>query len=135
MLSDLYFQFWGERSDLILMHTQFDMMQKEGKYIILVCENEEKIIGSVMGIICQDLYATCLPFMVVENMIVDERVRRQGIGSSLLKKLEDEAHYYNCSQMILVTEKERTDACAFYETNGFSRNMTGYKKQIKCRFR
>lgn len=129
-LSALYEQFWGEASDVIKMERQFDKIQSENTHVILVCENKDQIIGSVMGIICRDLYGSCQPFMVVENMIVDKSCRLNGIGKALLHKLEETAKEHNCSQMILVTEKNRTDACSFYESYGFSDNTTGYKMKV-----
>lgn len=36
----------------------------------------------------------------------------------------------NCTQNILVTEKDRIAACSFYEKNLFSKNTIGHKKRI-----
>ena len=129
-LSVLYEQFWGEISDITKMEQQYELMQKENTHIVLVCEEQEKIVGSVMGIICRELYGDCRPFLVVENMIVDKAYRRKGIGHGLLRELEKLAIERNCTQMILVTEKDRTDACGFYESYGFAPNTTGYKKKL-----
>lgn len=129
-LAELYYQFWGDKSDIDKMKQQLKLMQEENHHIILVCEDDETIIGSVMGIVCRELYGDCRPFLVVENMIVDKEHRKQGVGTMLLKELENKAKERDCTQMILVTEKDRIDACGFYESFGFSRNTTGYKKKI-----
>ncbi len=129
-LSELYYQFWGDESDTDKMKEQLQLIKAENNHIILVCEEDGIIIGSVMGIVCRELYGDCHPFLVVENMIVDKEHRNQGVGTMLLKTLEIEAKTRNCTQMILVTEKERLDACAFYESLGFSKNTTGYKKKL-----
>ena len=129
-LANLYYQFWGDHSDVAEMENQFDMMQTENTHIILVCEINNTIVGSVMGVVCRELYGDCRPFMVVENMIVDKAHRRNGIGRQLLCALETAAKERHCTQMILVTEKDRADACAFYEAYGFSKNTTGYKKKV-----
>lgn len=129
-LAGLYQQFWSDISDVTEMEKSFDMIEAENSHIILVCEIDGKITGSVMGIVCRELYGDCRPFLVVENMIVDKNYRRKGIGHQLLSELEKSAKERNCTQMILVTEKDRSDACGFYEKYGFSQNTTGYKKKV-----
>lgn len=84
-----------------------------------------------MGIVCRELYGDCRPFLVVENMIINKQHQRKGIGHLLLLELEKYAKIQNCTQMILVTEKDRLDACGFYEKYGFSKNNKGYKKKIQ----
>ena len=54
----------------------------------------------------------------------------KGVGRSLLLCLEQMARERACTQIILVTEKNRLDACAFYEACGFQQENTGYKKKL-----
>jgi ribosomal protein S18 acetylase RimI-like enzyme len=72
-----------------------------------------------MGVICEELYGDCKPFLVLENMIVDETYRNQGVGKALVSELEKIATKRNCTQVILVTESNRIDACKFYESAGY----------------
>ena len=63
-------------------------------------------------------------------------LRRQleqgGIASALLNELEIIAGERECTQMILVTETDRRDACAFYEASGFLSGVnSGYKKKLR----
>lgn len=83
-----------------------------------------------MGVICRELYGACRPFLVVENFIVDKNHLRKGIGTLLMNELEQKARERNCTQMLLVTEKDRTDACGFYTSYGFQTNNAGYKKKL-----
>jgi GNAT superfamily N-acetyltransferase len=129
-LAGLYEQFWNETSDISEMGRQFDLMDKENTHILLVAEDDGSLLGAVMGIICRELYGDCRPFLVVENMIVDQERRRQGIGYALLTELERLAKQRDCTQMILVTEVERKDACGFYENYGFALQNKGFKKKI-----
>lgn len=75
-------------------------------------------------------YGDFRSFVVIENMIVDAGSRRSGVGKALLAALELHAKVRNCTQMILVTEKDWMDARSFYETYGFQKNTTGYKKKL-----
>lgn len=93
--------------------------------------DDNKLVGSVTGIICDELYGQCKPFMVLENMIVDIRYRNKGIGKALIEDLERIALERQCTQIILVTEANRNDACSFYEQIGYSRDThRGYKKKL-----
>ena len=129
-LAELYRQFWNEPSDLLSIERQFRRISQNSSYILLSAVLCGCLVGSVMGILCEDLYGDGQPFLVVENMIVDRESRRAGIGSALLHRLEVLAREQGCTQILLVTEKFRQDACGFYEANGFSQSHAGYKKKL-----
>ncbi|WP_088186948.1 GNAT family N-acetyltransferase [Desulfosporosinus sp. FKA] len=131
-LAKLYTQFWSEESCVKTMHKQFVKFQKNNSHILLSAIENNELIGSVMGVICEELYGDCKPFLVLENMIVDKEYRNQGVGKALISELEEIAATRNCSQVILVTESNRIDACKFYESAGYSpRTHNGYKKKLK----
>ncbi len=129
-LADLYRQFWGEESNLEIMNRQFDRLAADDTHLLLCAVEGEHLLGSVTGILCEDLYGDCRPFLLVENMVVDQNCRRKGIGRLLLAALEKQAKRRSCVQMLRVTEAARQDACAFYEAYGFQRDHKGYKKRI-----
>lgn len=130
-LSLLYKQFWGEESDLKNMKELFKILSGRDSHIMLSAIDDNKLVGSVTGIICDDLYGRCKPFIVLENMIVDISYRNKGIGKALIKDLERIALERQCTQIILVTEANRNDARSFYEHIGYSRDTyRGYKKKL-----
>lgn len=130
-LSLLYKQFWGEDSDVDKMNEKFVQLQRNEAYIFLGAIEEDKLSGSIMGIVCDELYGKCKPFLVVENMIVDKNARKKGIGKALFAEMECRARKKECTQIILVTEIDRLDACAFYESIGFHATVNkGYKKKL-----
>ena len=131
LLSKLYYQFWNEDSDMQKMKEKFNQLQGNSSYILLCAEEDNILLGSLMGIICEELYGDCKPFLVVENMVVDAAYRKNGIGKALFAELEERAKNRGCTQIILVTETEREDACGFYESIGFHPTANkGYKKKI-----
>lgn len=68
---------------------------------------------------------------MIEDFIVDPKERRKGVGKKLLKVIEEEAKLKGCNQVILVTDTERKDTQAFYESQGYPKNVTiGYKKKF-----
>jgi ribosomal protein S18 acetylase RimI-like enzyme len=130
-LEKLYKQFWNKNSNIEKMQKQFEKIKHNDTHIILCAIDESNLIGSVMGIVCEDLYGDCKPFLVIENMIIDKNYRRKGIGKILFLEIETIAKERNCTQIILVTETDRLDACSFYESIGFSPSTNkGYKKYL-----
>ena len=130
-LSNLYYQFWDEDSDIEKMKKKLPQLQNNNSYIILCAIENEKLVGSVMGIICEELYGDCKPFLLIENMVVDSTYRQRGVGKALFAELEKRAKVMDCTQIILVTEANRKDACAFYESVGFHPTANkGYKKKL-----
>ena len=131
-LAVLYKQFWGEVSSLEKIRATFQRLKRNPNYIFLVAEQQNRLVGSAMGIICEELYGDCKPFMVVEDVIVDRHQRCLGIASSLMRELERCATKHNCSYIIFVTESERTEAHRFYESLGYKSNAyKGFKKRLK----
>lgn len=130
-LALLYKQFWGEESSIDTMYMNFYKFQENGSHILLSAVEENQLIGSVMGVICGELYGDCNSFLVIENMIVDKEHRKRGIGRALISELEIRATK-KCNQIILVTETNRIDACSFYESVGYKPEIhKGFKKKLK----
>jgi len=130
-LSKLYYQFWSEESDIQKMKGKFAKLQSDRAYILLCAVEDDKLIGSAMGIICEELYGDCEPFLLLENMVVDNDYRQKGIGRALFAELEMRAKANDCTQIILVTEADREDACGFYESMDFHKTAhRGFKKKL-----
>ena len=104
-LGRLYGQFRGEQSCLEDMRKTFRRLQKNANYILLGVRVGGSLVASVMGILCEELYGRCRPFMVVEDVIVDRAYRRRGIGSLLMQAIEEEALRNNCGYIMLVTDE------------------------------
>ena len=130
-LVELYRQFYGEESSIKKMRSTFQRLKGNPNYIFLVADQKGKLIGTVMGIICEELYGECRPFMVVEDVIVDKHQRRSGIATSLMEELERTADRCKCSYIIFVTEAERAGAHGFYESLGYKSDAyKGFKKRL-----
>lgn len=130
-LASLYKGFWGEDSSLDKMKSTFSKLKDNPDYIFLAARLNGPLVGSVMGVICHELYGECNPFMVIEDMIVDKNVRRQGVGSQLIRSIEKKAEERGCCHIILVTETDRHDARQFYESMGYDPYKNkGFKKKI-----
>jgi ribosomal protein S18 acetylase RimI-like enzyme len=128
----LYKQFWNEDSTIRLMESKFVELSENPNYIFISALEGNHLIGSVSGIICEELYGECKPFLVIENLIVDHEYRRKGIGNALMTEIELRAIENDCYQIFLITHNDRLDAIAFYESLGFNPDThKGFKKPLK----
>ncbi len=130
-LAGLYKLFWNEESHLEKMKSAFQKISNNPNYIYLVAIDNGILAGSVVGIICESLYGDCKPFMIIEDVIVSDKFRRKGVGTTLMGELEDIAKERNCCQTILVTDNTRKDAISFYQSLGYEADkFTGFKKGL-----
>jgi len=131
-LARLYRQFWDEESNLDRMKAIYEELSTNPKYILLCATMDEVVVGSVMGIVCDELYGECRPFLLMENLVVDAGFRRHGIGKALLSELEKKAREWKCSQILFITEADRKDAVSFYKSAGYNaQKHIGFKKSLE----
>ena len=130
-LAEIFKQFWDEKSSLEKMRLTFPRLSANPAHILLAAKQDDRLIGFVMGIVCEELYGDCKPFMVVEDLIVDKNSRRGGVGSALMQELEKCAVDRDCCQIIFVTEADRTEAHRFYKSLGYEfEPYKGFKKRM-----
>lgn len=131
-VAKLYTLFWNDSMDISKMEQNFSELSKNPNYIFLCAEENGKVIGTIQGIICDELYGECVPFLVMENFVIAERYRGKGIGRQLLNELEKIGKERKCSQIIFITEADRKETIEFYERVGFSSTShRGFKKSLK----
>ncbi|WP_433944993.1 GNAT family N-acetyltransferase [Paenibacillus sp. SN-8-1] len=90
---------------------------KNTKDIILVCEENNEVIGYIHGSPYELLFAD--PLVNVLGFVVREKVRNQGIGSMLMEQLEQRARNNGSSGIKLLSHPSRIQAHRFYERHGF----------------
>jgi ribosomal protein S18 acetylase RimI-like enzyme len=100
-LAGLYRQFWNEESNVHIMQKQFEKLKINDTHILLSAVDENQLIGSIMG-----------------------------IGKALIQEIESIARERKCTQIILVTESDREDACSFYERGTDSKMRINNVNQI-----
>ncbi len=128
-LAELFKELSGNEQSVKKMEENFLLMEKNEDYIILGAMLNGKLVGSLMGIVCMDLVDDCRPFMVIENVVVSENCRRQGIGKKLMLEIESVCISRNCYYNLFVSGSKRTDAHKFYESMGYKPDVVrGFKK-------
>lgn len=131
-LADLYKELLYVEADLEKMRKSFQFINSNDKYILLGARNaENKLVGSVLGIICQDIIGSCNQFMVIENVIVKSNKRGLGIGKQLMTYIEDYAQKNNCYYTMLISSSYRKEAHKFYQAVGYDIDaVQGFKKYL-----
>lgn len=128
-VSQLYDSLMGQKNNVENMAAKFAVMSKSSDYILLVAEEDGKVVGTVMGIVCPTMVLNFNFFLVIEALIVDEEYRGKGIARSMLLELENRAVEIGCGYIILVSGKQRTEAHKLYEALGYAEEgAKGFRK-------
>lgn len=94
------------------------ILAQEG-HEILVAELDDRVVGCCVLVVVPNLSRSARPFAVIENVIVDSRYRRRGIGARILQEASDAARREGCYKVMFMSSAKRTEAHRFYETVGF----------------
>lgn len=100
-------------------------MLMDENYLLLVAKEDNRVLGSALGIYCKGLV---VPFLVVEDVIVKEGLRGKGVGRKLMESLDEFAIRKHCAYAILVSSAFRKEAHKFYENVGFKDSVQGFRK-------
>lgn len=132
-LAALYFELTEVQTDLLAMCKSFEMISENEDYLLVGAKDENgRLLGSLLGIVCTDVVGECRPFLVLENVIVSSEARGRGVGKLLMESIEGFARERGCSYIILVSGAKRTGAHAFYEALGYAEHPArGFKKILK----
>ncbi|GAK38319.1 GNAT family N-acetyltransferase [Paenibacillus urinalis] len=131
-LAELYEELIGVSTNLAKMEETYQTLLEDKSYYVLGAFYENELAGSLMGILCKDLIGECEPFMVIENVVVSSKIRRQGIGRKLMNEIEMIARQQNCSYIILVSGGQRVEAHRMYESMGYrEEHVEGFRKFLK----
>ena len=103
-IAELYELFWGDKTNVDEMVQKFDKIMKDDNYHLLIAKIEGKIVGTIFGVICEELYGECKPFLVMEDLIVKKEFRRAGVARALLLQIESIGREHDCSQIQFITE-------------------------------
>ena len=97
----------------------FDEILRAPRHWIYVAEVEGQVVGSADFLIVPNLSHRGTPWAVIENVIVEESMRRKGVAGELMNHLIDLARQNQCYKLSLSSNKRRSDAHQFYKSLGF----------------
>ncbi|MFC1655500.1 GNAT family N-acetyltransferase [Patescibacteria group bacterium] len=97
--------------------------------ILIIAETKGEIAGVAQLQITNFLYETGKTARII-TLIVKEKYRRQGIGKTLVKKLEEEAAKVGSTKIEVTSRKDRTEAHDFYKGLGYQEASTKFSKTL-----
>jgi len=101
----------------------------ENNRLLLALDTDNKIIGMAT------LVLIAIPTGIsgrIEDVVVDEKLRGQGIGTTLIKKLITEGKKLHFKRIDLTSKPARIVANTLYQTLGFTKYETNvYRLKLK----
>jgi len=98
---------------------------------LLVAEVEGSVAATVTLIVVPNLTHNARPWIQLENMVVDESVRRSGTGRALIEAACDLARGRGAYKIQLQSADHRHGAHAFYEAAGFTASSLGFRRYFE----
>ena len=96
-----------------------------GKF--LVAEKDGEVLGTLYIQVIPNLSHNGTPYAVIENVVVDKRFHKQGIGRLLIENALTFAREAGCYKVQLLSMKKRLDAHQFYRAFGFEDSALGFR--------
>ena len=105
----------------------FGRIERDPNHKLIVAEVDGKVVGTADLLIVPNLSHRGLPWAVMENVIVDESVRRKGVAARMVKYLVEVAKKSGCYKIGLSSSTKRHAAHRMYESLGFKQYGLGYR--------
>lgn len=87
---------------------------------IIVSEIEGKIVSSCVCVIIPNLTHGQQPYAFVENVITDEKYRKQGLATECLNYAKKLAESEKCYKIMLLTGSKKESTLNFYRRAGYN---------------
>ena len=94
---------------------------------LLVAEYQGEVVGTVALFIISGLSHCAAPYTLVENLIVNHKYRRRGIGKKLMEYTIARAKQERCHRIELCSDKRRKEAHRLYHSVGFEASAYGFR--------
>ena len=132
-LLDLYHQLSGGLSPeppltLAEAEVEFAGIAADPDRTVLVATVDGAVAGTVdLLIVRPSLTHGGRPWGAVENVVVDDRYHRLGVGRALMDEAARRAREANCHRIQLLSSARRTEAHAFYRGIGMDASPQGFR--------
>ncbi|MEM9465821.1 MAG: GNAT family N-acetyltransferase [Actinomycetota bacterium] len=87
---------------------------------VLVLDADGRVAATAYLNVIPNLTRSLRPYGVVENVVVDEGLRRTGLGRRLIEGTLERAWALGCYKVMLSTGSRQASTHAFYRACGFS---------------
>jgi ribosomal protein S18 acetylase RimI-like enzyme len=91
----------------------------------LLIARDPEANGEIIGTLCLNVYRVPTGIRsIVEDVVVDERMRRRGVGEALVRRAIELARQAGANGLSLTSRPDREAANQLYVTMGFERRNT-----------
>ena len=95
---------------------------------VIVAEEDGKVIGTSMLTIVPNLSHDGKSWIIVENVVVDNKYRKTGAGKLLMEYIKAKALETGCCKIQLMSDKRRSEeAHKFYKAIGYNATAEGFR--------
>lgn len=94
---------------------------------LLVAEYDGEVVGTVALFIIANLSHGATPYALVENLVVNHKYRRKGVGKKLMECTIARAKQERCHRIELVSDRRRKEAHRLYRSLGFKPSAYGFR--------
>ena len=108
----------------------FKAIEADPSNDLFVADLAGEIVGTFQLTVIPSMRRGGILSAMVEAVVVDERVRGQGVGEAMMHFAIDEARRRHCTMLHLTSNKARTDAHRFYERLGFEKTHEGLRMAL-----
>jgi GNAT superfamily N-acetyltransferase len=99
------------------------MLRSEGCRLLIAREPDRQ--GEIVGMLCLTLYQVPTGGRsIIEDFVVDERMREKGLGEALMRRAMDVAREAGANGLSLTSNPQREAANRFYLSMGFQLRKT-----------
>ncbi|GAB4060591.1 GNAT family N-acetyltransferase [Uliginosibacterium sediminicola] len=132
-IAALYLQLTGNPAVKVLPE-RISALHARDDVVLWVAELAGEVCATALQVICADVMFGSQPFALIENFVVAESLRGQGIGRRLLAAIERDCAARQCSKIMLLSAQQRPAAHRFYERAGYAgdakRGFVKYRRQF-----
>ncbi|WP_207957004.1 GNAT family N-acetyltransferase [Rubrobacter tropicus] len=93
----------------------------------LVAETYGEVVGTLVLVTVPNLAHGGSPYALVENVVVDEEYRGEGVGRALMREAVRRAREAGAYKLALCSNTGRSEAHEFYRSMGFEETHVGFE--------
>ena len=111
----------------------FEQFKQYPNYRLFVaCDGDKnaEVVGTYALLIMHNLAHCGTPSAIVEDVVVSQERRSQGIGAQMMAHAQDMAREAGCYKLVLSSNQKRERAHAFYGSLGFQRHGFSFVIEI-----
>ncbi|MDE2900251.1 MAG: GNAT family N-acetyltransferase [Chloroflexota bacterium] len=97
---------------------------------LVVAETDGEVVGSVVLAVLPNLTHHAQPWAQLENLIVDEAYRGQGVGRALTQWCEATARAEGCYKLQFQSRNHRKASHRFYRRLGYQALTVGFRRYL-----